>query len=232
MIRIAASACIAAVAYLTLSCCLWDAADGPPPFVTDPDDYRLAGGISGNRFVLDDPERAAELFVSMALSDDDLDGDGVSTVRNYRDHIAATGRGDPQSFLRTVQDGYAYISDRDRYGIFDWAAFPVETIVDGGGDCEDLAILFVAVMHGLGYRCGIAVFGDHAVAMLCTDLQVSGGPDGYAPFSVERDGRTYHAFETTGDCPAGYTFGRYGPGDLRAFAVTDHVPEGERPRSV
>lgn len=221
MLKIIAPVWIAAAVSLSLFCCLWMLTEDGSPFLIDSDDYLLAREDVAERFVLDDPERAAELFVAMALSDDDLDGDGVSTLSSYRRYLERIGCCNPRSCLRLIQIDYDYVSDREQYGMFDRAAFPIETIVSGKGDCEDLSILFTALMHRSGYDCGIAVFSDHAVAMVCTDADVSGIYEGYAPLSLVRDGKIYHAFETAGDCPAGYTFSGYRAEDVRAFAVAD-----------
>ena len=48
--------------------------------------------------------------------------------------------------------------------------FPMETLVDGEGDCEDLSILAATILHEMGYRVLLVVLPDHlALAVDCGD---------------------------------------------------------------
>lgn len=40
----------------------------------------------------------------------------------------------------------------------EWPRYPMETIIDGGGDCEDSAILAAFVARHLGYSCALLYF--------------------------------------------------------------------------
>ena len=85
--------------------------------------------------------------------------------------------------------------------------YPVETLVDKAGDCEDTAILAAALLDAMGYDTVLIRFtsavegeaGHMAVGVAVTG--VSGG------CSYRYDGRTYYYLETTstswewGRCP-------------------------------
>lgn len=45
-----------------------------------------------------------------------------------------------------------YMTDMDSKGIEDYWRFPLETLSDGCGDCEDFAILAVALLSAMGHR--------------------------------------------------------------------------------
>lgn len=50
----------------------------------------------------------------------------------------------------------AYASDDKEYD-YEYPKFPVETVVEKRGDCEDHAILCGALLHTLGHRCGLVL---------------------------------------------------------------------------
>ena len=90
--------------------------------------------------------------------------------------------------------GIRYASDPEMRGVDDWANFPVETLYDQAGDCEDHAILAAAILHSLGHD--VALFwldlGDSAHLALGyrSEAFVGGG------FSEVAEGKAYHYVET------------------------------------
>lgn len=66
--------------------------------------------------------------------------------------------------------------------------FPIETLVDETGDCEDTSLLLAAILHGLGYRVGLLEFESH--------LGVGVDLDGVSG-SVTFDGIEYSYIEPT-----------------------------------
>lgn len=65
-------------------------------------------------------------------------------------------------FIRSfVIENFDYCPDYINYGIFDWIAYPCETMEKGSGDCEDLGILLLSLLKAAGYDCGFVLFDDH-----------------------------------------------------------------------
>ena len=122
-------------------------------------------------------------------------------------------------FRSRSRENIAYVSDEKLYSSFNWAAYPIETLYLRKGDCEDLVILFVALMERGGYDCDMALFHDHAVALVAMECDTSANLDGFSPLSVEDEGRTYYTFETTVDCPPGYTFEEYSSADILSLRI-------------
>jgi predicted transglutaminase-like cysteine proteinase len=93
-------------------------------------------------------------------------------------------------FVRSV----LYAPDLETRGVEDWVNFPVETLHDQAGDCEDHAILAAAILYDLG----------HDVALFWISLQDSahlalgyGAPGLYGgPFSRKLEGQEYSYVET------------------------------------
>lgn len=92
-----------------------------------------------------------------------------------------------------VQDAITYQTDLVHYGVNEYWATPVETMYSGLGDCEDGAILYVAVASVMGLDSGLVAFDDpragHMGAAIAVDEDVTG-----TTFTI--DGRTYVYVET------------------------------------
>lgn len=71
----------------------------------------------------------------------------------------------------------------------EYPKFPVETLADKGGDCEDSAILMAALLDRMGYDAVLVNPPGHmAVALACKNCQGS---------AFEKSGRKYFYIETT-----------------------------------
>lgn len=56
-----------------------------------------------------------------------------------------------------VNNNIDYISDRE-IGEYDYWKYPSETLDDGEGDCEDMAILIIAIVHyQFSYKCNLVL---------------------------------------------------------------------------
>jgi hypothetical protein len=75
-------------------------------------------------------------------------------------------------------------------GTDDYWKYPVETLGDGNGDCEDTAILTAALLREMGYDVAIVLLDDHAAAAVACD-----NCNGYY---YPLNGKRYYYLETTG----------------------------------
>lgn len=66
--------------------------------------------------------------------------------------------------LSFAQGALEYQDDLEGRGVPEYPKYPVETLEDGRGDCEDKAILAAALMHALGYHVALMVVPNHVVA--------------------------------------------------------------------
>lgn len=98
--------------------------------------------------------------------------------------------GNAVGFTRSI----AYASDEDTRGVPDWANFPIETLYDEAGDCEDHAILAAAILHHLGHDVALFFLKLDDGGHLALGCQLAGGA---GPFSAQaRNGREYFYVET------------------------------------
>jgi len=95
------------------------------------------------------------------------------------------------SFVLAFVQSLPYTSDSVTSGYDEYPRFPIETLVDGGGDCEDTAILFATFTLIMNYGTVYINPPEHlAVGVLGKDL-----PGSYFTFNNQR----HYYCETTGD---------------------------------
>ena len=73
---------------------------------------------------------------------------------------------------------------------YDYPKYPLETLYDQGGDCEDTSILLVSLIKEMGYGCAIIMFDDHM------GVGILGGED-VTGYYFETYGNKYFYVETT-----------------------------------
>lgn len=112
----------------------------------------------------------------------------------------ASGQGYAEFILAFVQECYGYMYDEVQYAQDEYFAFPMETIYNGYGDCEDTSILLAAIYESAGYDAGVFLIPGHAIAAIALDPYVAGEYDTaqkVSVFGLTQDGRTYYGCETT-----------------------------------
>ncbi len=83
-----------------------------------------------------------------------------------------------------------YISEED-----DIPKYPIETIVEGGGDCEDLSILFVSLLESIGFDTILIVIPGHCYA----GVYLSPVPTHGDGWSFTFNEKPYYTCETTAE---------------------------------
>jgi len=103
-----------------------------------------------------------------------------------------------------------YTSDSETKGFDEYPRYPVETLVDNGGDCEDTAILTAALINAMGYGVVLILFPETADSSGHMAVGVKGGDNVYGSY-YEYQGERYYYLETTntgweiGKIPDAYT---------------------------
>jgi hypothetical protein len=101
---------------------------------------------------------------------------------------------DSVSFVLAFVQSLPYTSDKVTTGYDEYPRFPIETLVDDGGDCEDTAILFASLTLSMGYgTVYISPPNHYAVGILGNDIQGT-----YWTYP-EGSNNTYYYCETTGN---------------------------------
>ena len=98
-------------------------------------------------------------------------------------------------FVLSFVQSLPYTLDDVTTGYDEFRRYAIETLIDGGGDCEDTTILVAAILLGLGEKT-VLIFTPGHIA-----LGVSGN---FTGTSVTHNGTKYYYCETTG---TGWTVG-------------------------
>ena len=100
--------------------------------------------------------------------------------------------------IRLVQS-IAYVTDNEGTGREDYPKYPIETVYEKQGDCEDLSILLVGLLRDMGFETCFVVFPAHVGVGIRLDDAENGT-------YFEYDGIKYYYVETTAE---GWNIGAY-----------------------
>jgi hypothetical protein len=108
------------------------------------------------------------------------------------------------NFAVSFVQSLTYATDNVTTSFDEYPRYPIETLVDNGGDCEDTSILMTAILDAMGYGVVLISPPNHmAVGIL--------GSEGMSGTYWEHNGGKYYYLETTdsgweiGELPTEYT---------------------------
>ena len=113
-------------------------------------------------------------------------------------------------FVLSFVQSLPYTLDDVTTGYDEFRRYAIETLIDGGGDCEDTTILVAAILRGLGEKTALIFTPGHIA------LGVSGN---FTGSTVTYNGTKYYYCETTG---TGWTVGTLPPSS--STTVTNIIP--------
>lgn len=108
-----------------------------------------------------------------------------------------------------------YVADPASAGQGDYPKYPVETLVDGGGDCEDTSILMASLLESIGYNVSLLLLPNH----MAVGLEVNSTGIHWTVNNV-----TYYYLETTA---SGWDIGKV-PNEF-SYEATEVFPVGLTP---
>lgn len=129
--------------------------------------------------------------------------------------LAALSRERNYSTFAEISNALAFVQsipysrDEDTMQQTDYWRYPIETLYDSTGDCEDTTILAAAVLRRMGHRVGTMLLPEHAA------LAVE-APSGTPGDFILHEGRAMYYCETTG---TGWRVGQL-PAGLRGKSVS------------
>ncbi len=146
---------------------------------------------------------SASYFVEMARDPND---DFYINYMAQEINAAALGKGytDLQKVNLTIAfvQNLPYTVDIETTPYDEYPRYPIETLFDRGGDCEDTSILVAALLDRLGYD--VALLLLHNARHAAVGVQIPGASGSYYNY----DGEDYYYLETTGD---GWQIGQIPP---------------------
>jgi hypothetical protein len=78
--------------------------------------------------------------------------------------------------LHLTQTSITYAQDKESTGIAEYGRFPLQTLADKEGDCEDTAMLLCAILAHIGIECAFVVTEDEDGGHAATALKLQGDP--------------------------------------------------------
>lgn len=160
------------------------------------------------------PHDRVEDYAQYALSDYDrlylkqliADFKKAGVSKNYSDNDNV------MNVIAFVQS-LPYTSDLATTGYDEYPRYPIETLVDDGGDCEDTAILAAAILNEMGYGTVLLRLPGHmAVGVKCSD----GFPGTYYEF---RGSKYYYVDTTCKNWPIGVLPDEYKNSSVTVFPM-------------
>lgn len=143
-----------------------------------------------------------------------------STCKNIADAILKAAESQGYTKSETVYEAIRFVqsipykTDLESRGQREFPKYPVETIYDDNGDCEDLSMLLLSIIREMGFQTCFIEFSDHiAVGIL--------GADGLEGSYYEVNGRKYYYVETT---DFGWQFGQIPESRKGEKAVIIEIP--------
>lgn len=95
------------------------------------------------------------------------------------------------NFIISFVQSIPYKEDQNTRGVAEFPRFPIQTLWDGHGDCEDTAILLSSLLNAMGYNDNILISSPNHVAVgLAGDFEGE-----YFTYK----GKNYYYIETTGE---------------------------------
>lgn len=137
-------------------------------------------------------------FSKYALSDKDR-ASLNKTVTTFQDLGEKRGYSKDENVMNIIAfiQSMPYTSDSVTTGYDEYPRYPLETLADGGGDCEDTVILAAALIHEMGYGVVLLEFPRHMALGVAGSENITGS-------YYEYNGTRYFYVETTS---AGHKFG-------------------------
>jgi hypothetical protein len=109
-----------------------------------------------------------------------------------------------------------YADDKVTTGYNEYPKYPLETLYEKKGDCEDTAILVVSILRAMGHDAVLLIMPGHMAAGVA-------GVDSLSGTSFERNGRQYYYLETTArGWEVGHIPDDYNPKNIRILPAESH----------
>ena len=146
------------------------------------------------------------------------DDDYIDTLIDRIEEVAADEGYDEietVNFAVSFVQSLPYATDDVTTAYDEYPRYPIETLADNGGDCEDTSILMAAILHQMGYGVVLLSLPNHMA------VGVLGGEELSGTHYIYND-REYYYLETTG---SGWEIGELPPEyEVPSASIYDIAP--------
>lgn len=116
----------------------------------------------------------------------------VSSIRDLASDLSYDDAAAAREIVKFVQDCIEYQYDIDSSGEEEYPRYPIETLYERQGDCEDTSILLAALLKEWGYEVGFLYLPGH----LAVSIRAADNYESSAYYEI--DGHKYLFIETPG----------------------------------
>jgi len=154
-----------------------------------------------------------------------IDDEAIGSLVNLIERVAETEGFDEfekLEFAITFVQSLPYTVDSATTSYDEYPRYPIETLVDGGGDCEDTSILLASLVDAMGIMCVLFIHSNHCA--------VGVGAEGVAGTCYVHEGVKYYYVETTnsgwaiGQIPTVYRLEKPNVASLNPIPIIAHSP--------
>lgn len=134
----------------------------------------------------------------------------IAAISGFHSDATSLYYGFLQFALQFVEAAIPYRFDTNDWAMDEWPRYPVETLVEGMGDCEDTAILFSSIVRPYVQDVHLIILPGHCAAAVPVDwsyIEDANFNVGYYQYG----GLYFVMVETTGDPPDGWRIGELPP---------------------
>lgn len=128
----------------------------------------------------------------------------VVALRDVAEDLHYNDAAVAREIAKFVQDCIEYQYDSDTTGEDEYPRYPIETIYERQGDCEDTSILMAALLKEWGYEVGFLHLPGHIAVALRTADNYSGGDyyeiNGHRYLYIESTGSGWNIGDIPDDC--------------------------------
>jgi uncharacterized repeat protein (TIGR02543 family) len=147
-------------------------------------------------------------FVTMSYTDPHMapyiEGASDSLITSYKGSHSTVDEYDFLNYLLVFTQNIHYEEDKEYTGYDEYWKFPLETLYDQGGDCEDTSLLFLALAHecsdklGFENRIALQILPQHAAAAVMIEDMKDYDPNPYGFIFGETTATGYDLGEIPG----------------------------------
>ena len=139
----------------------------------------------------------ASAMKNFVTSDEEVIKDITNKLKKISDEENFNDLDEVNFILKFVQNiDYAY--DNKTKGCVEYWKFPVETLVEKKGDCEDTSVLYASILDALGYDIALLYYswtqGDKKIGHIAVGLNLESAKGDYI---LTIQGVKYYYCETT-----------------------------------
>ena len=137
-------------------------------------------------------------MVNFVTSNDDVIKRFSNKLKTFSDSKGYNSVTTANFILKFVQQTVTYTHDNSSKGRLEYWRFPVETLVEKAGDCEDTSVLFASIMDALDYDVVLLLYSWEEENTKYGHLAVGVHLDGdHGSYVTDNTGKKYFYCETT-----------------------------------